>query len=854
MAGCPVEVTVERTVLTEGWRLKQLDPARELDGSVLREAEQGAWSEGWFEVGRMPAMVHDVLLSHGVIETPWLPGRAEACRWVAERDWVYATRFSVADPSGQHFLRFKGLDTIVDVYLNGERIAQQSNAFMPLRVDVGGRLRNENTLVLHFRTVFDPEDRSIVRFVDGDPSRPVRRPQNNYNTYLGPQPYYSRVGVYDDVVLEAVGAAEIGQLVVDVALSDDLATGRVIVEAGGLSQAQELELDVRLLAPDGAVAERASTPIHDCRGNYRAEATILVHDPELWWPRGYGGQPLYQVEVTLLADGEVADREVRTAGFRRVTMPEMLHFEVNGVPVRLWGGNWVSPDWVTTVWNPERVERLLDIAENAHFSAFRVWGVVEAPDNHFYEQADRRGFLLWQDFTVLPLQPDEVSRAICREQAAHLIRRLKHHPSVLMWCGGNEAAMWNESEYGGPGGEWPGRVPAEQDVAEVCQELDPARFYLPNSPYHGIDANDPKQGDTHGYTNMWYVPGYDDLVFASEDTRIAAPPLRSLKRFFAPQDLWPEAYSPVYRHGDEYPWPESWMRYTTSLSWKKTGPVEQFYDATNPAELVYRLGMAEALYYRETIERQRRGRPASGDAERRICGGYLVWKYNDSWPQIYSGKVDYFLEPYIPYYAIKRAYAPVLLSLEVGTYVWLWVVNDSPTPVEGQVTVQLFHLPRNEVVTEIVRPVQVRPDRSSVVVRLDEVGIGTFYRDHVLYACLRDAQGQVTARANAMADIERRVTFPRARLDVQVRDDGALVLSTDRFARSVVVEGDADGDAFGWLFEDNWFDLLPGERKVVRVLGEHARGRITARAWYSPHVTAVDWVRRVKRRDVRDGL
>jgi hypothetical protein len=127
---------------------------------------------------------------------------------------------------------------------------------------------------------------------------------------------------------------------------------------------------------------------------------------------------------------------------------------------------------------------------------------------------------------------------------------------------------------------------------------------------------------------------------------------------------------------------------------------------------------------------------------------------------------------------------------------------------------------------------------------LDEAGIGTFYRDHVLYACLCDAEGRVIARTNAYADVERRITFPKARLDVQVQESGALVLSTDRFARSVVLEGDAEGDAFGWFFEDNWFDLLPSEGKVVRVLGEHARGRITARAWYSPYVTAVDWVRR----------
>jgi hypothetical protein len=100
----------------------------------------------------------------------------------------------------------------------------------------------------------------------------------------------------------------------------------------------------------------------------------------------------------------------------------------------------------------------------------------------------------------------------------------------------------------------------------------------------------------------------DYLNFASEDTRIAAPVLHSLKRFMAPEDLWPEGYSTLYLHGNKHPYPKTWLRYTTGESWKKTGPVEQFYDAADAASLVYRLGMAEALYYQDTVERQRRGR------------------------------------------------------------------------------------------------------------------------------------------------------------------------------------------------------------------------------------------------------
>ena len=178
--------------------------------------------------------------------------------------------------------------------------------------------------------------------------------------------------------------------------------------------------------------------------------------------------------------------------------------------------------------------------------------------------------------------------------------------------------------------------------------------------------------------------------------------------------------------------------------------------------------MAESLYYQDTVERQRRGRPADEQSDRRACGGYIVWKYNDSWPQVYSAKVDYFLEPYHAYYALRRAYAPVMLSFDIDTFIYLWAVNDSREPVKGTVRIQLYHLERNEFRKEIVREVTVPPGRSAVVVRLDQAGIRAFRKEHILFATLTDPAGRVLARANAFADIERRLHFP----DAQTRRAG----------------------------------------------------------------------------------
>jgi beta-galactosidase/beta-glucuronidase len=836
----------QRIEIAEGWKIKSIAPRKSLDSAFLAETERPDEANGWLAASTMPAMVHDILHEHGRIETPWLPGRAESCQWVAEQDWVYAVDFVAADPRAESLLRFEGLDTIVDVYLNSRLIASHSNMYLPLTVDVGGKLRKGNTLVLHFHSVYERSDdrRSRIRNVNGDPNRRVRRPSQNYSNYLGPCPNFSRVGVYDKVFLDITYGSRIAEAVADASLNDELTIGTVTLDVAGTCPSREATILARLLDPEGKEVASLTSRLQIGSGVFASRATVKIDRPRLWWPRGYGEQPLYRVEATLRIGGRSHQTISRTIGFRRVTMPQQLHFVVNGVPVRLWGGDWVTPRWDTAVWDQPRVDKLFAMAEHANFNAFRVWGVVESPRDDFYEMADAKGFMIWQDFTDLPLAADAASRAMCRKEATLLLKRLKHHPSIFVWCGGNEAAMWNHQEYNGrleDRGPWPGLAAAEE-VGAICRKLDPDRYYQPSSPYYGENPNDPQEGNTHGYTNMWFVPGYDFLNFASEDTRIAAPPLHSVKRFMAPEDIWPDDYSPVYKHGDIYPYPKTWLRYTTGSSWKKTGPVELFYDATDAASLVYRLGMAEALYYQETIERQRRGRDATDPSDRRRCGGYLVWKFNDSWPQVYSGKVDYFLEPYHVYYALRRAYAPVMLSFDKGAYIYLWAVNDSPQAVTGQVKIQLFHLDRNQVRKEIVKKVSIGPGVSKVVVRLDEAGIASFRKEHVLYASLTDKSGQMIAEARCLGDIERRVTFPDARLDVKVRN-GALVIKSDKYARAVTLEGDADGDAFGWFFEDNYFELMPGQQKTVRVLGDHRKGLIRAKAWYSPHVAEIEWQR-----------
>ncbi len=575
--------------LTHGFRLKQLKPGTIYPGSSAHD---------FLPVSTMPAMVHDVLLDHNIIKKPWLPGEAQNCKWVAEQDWLYEVDFEVDDHLAASFLRFEGLDTIVDVYLNGEWLALHTNMFIPLRVDVTGKLRPQNTLALHFHTVFDSQGKPDHRYKGLE----VHRSLHNYDNYLGPYPYFSRVGVFGEIILEVTAGSEFSEVLVEATIDETLATGTIAFTVSGVTIGQELKIQTRLISPDGALIDWQETPLEASQDTFQLQTHIDVDQPQLWWPRGYGDQPLYCAEVFLWVDRQLHQTESRMVGFRRVSMPKMMHFEINGVPVRMWGGNWVVPHWQTAVWDRSRAQKLLDMAENANFNTLRVWAEVEAPHESFYEMADARGImilhdfaLLWQDIPIASTPPGESWRAGALVEAAYWVKLLKHHPSIMLWCGGNEEALWHSEEYNGEyidKGPWPALAAAEE-LAALCQKLDPTRFVLLSSPWGGIDPNDPREGNTHGYSNIHYIPGFDFINFASEDTRIAAPTFPSLARFMASDDIWPDGYNPLVTPQSSIPFPESWKKYTFLASWTKTGPIEQFFDAADAPSLVHRLGMAE---------------------------------------------------------------------------------------------------------------------------------------------------------------------------------------------------------------------------------------------------------------------
>lgn len=814
-----------KTTLQQNWTLYQLPKDSQDSYAMLSAACASATA---YPMECFPAQVHDVLQAHHVIEAPWLPGHAASYRWIAEIPWLYQCHFTAQDGHAYAILDFLGLDTVCTVYLNGELLVRCEDSYVPHQADVSQQLLPDNELLVYFPSVYDViNSRTTPEAWQGRISRHhlVRKNMQDFCEYLGPKPYFTRVGIYDEITLTQYKDIHLEALNINVTLDSTFTEGAIHYRCTGFARHAQLTLTISFA--DQQVLCKTLCPD---QADFQLDGTLTIAAPQLWWPRTHGAQPLYDISLTAISQTGETDQLTRKIGFRRIESPMPYRFIINGQPIVLMGGNFAPLDLTTMVWNKERMNALFALAENSNYNILRMWGNTGACNEHFYDECDKRGILVWRDFGNDGMIPEEDPYAQYRlDEVACFVTRNKHRPCILLWCGGNESYLWASRR---PETKPPfyGRNTIKRMEA-ICKREDPDRYFVESSPNLGNFPNDPRGGNTHGYTNMWYVPGYEHITFATEDTRISAPNVDSLRQFMSPEDVWPESNSLLCRPQTPWPWPESWNRYTTERSHLKTGPIEEFYDANSPEELVYRLGAASGVYYQRTIEDFRRGRSADEPRHKRNASGYIVWKFNESWPQIYSAKVDYFLQPTISYYYIKRAYTPLALSIEIATDIHVWVLNDTPEQQAGQLKVVLWDMEKNEPVAQTMRIIHTAPNASNAALRLDE--FMQFPRELAIYARLYDLRGTLVASQVSFAQIERKLQFPDCKLTLR-KEGSTIVVTTDAFAKAVTLTGRCDGDAFCFVFDDNYFDLMPCEEKRIHLIGcqcEH--GTITAKGHYA---------------------
>ena len=795
----------------------------------------GQWSmrcteeSGWHEA-LVPGTVYTDLLRDGVIEDPFWRENERPVFDLMEKDYEYCRTFALAKEdlaADAALLRCEGLDTLCHVFLNGKKLADADNMHRTWEWDALSLLREgENEI----RVVFDSplryiaaenEKRPCWQSTDGTPGFPhLRKVHCQFGWDWGPR--LPDAGIWRDIELQFITGGRLPH----VQILQEHEAGRVTLkiapemELRGSVRAGETR--IRVLSPEGKAYEA------DPAG------TVVIPDPQLWWPAGYGAQPLYTVEALLIVNGEEADRWEGRIGLRTLTVSrekqpdgeEFCHV-VNGVKVFAMGGDYIPEDNLFGRLSPERTRRLLEDARLANFNAVRVWGGGYYPSDDFYDTCDELGLLVWQDFMFACAYYDltESFEESIAAEAVDNIRRLRHHASLALFCGNNEmeefhyfplVAEFREGKtdrtLARPSHHADYIKMFEYILPRLVKEYAPQTFYWPSSPSSGgslDDPQDPTRGDVH-YWDVWHgeKPFTDyrshRFRYVSEFGFQSFPSLATVESFTLPGDR--NIFSRVMERHQR----------NKSANGKILNYISQTYRYPKDFDhLLYCSQLLQADAIRCGVEHWRR--------DREYCKGTIIWQLNDCWPVASWASIDYFGRWKALHYAAKRFFAPVLLSCEERGEVdqnphinefhpapiecagHLCLSNESLAPFTGEVCWSLRHAD-GAVVKEGRQTVTV-PAQTSLW--LDDLVFpeASVTGDYFSFALRKD--GQVLSSAGALFCAPKHFEFRDPGLQVRKEGD-ELVVSAGAFAKSVEIRSE-DPDL---LLDDNYFDMNPGERRV----------------------------------------
>ena len=802
---------MRRVISLDGeWRLQWFEFGYS-EGQFKRD-----YDDSWWLRARVPGEVHEALLEQGLIEDPFYADNCEKREWVERVDWWYRRRFYVPEElRGKKVeLVFEGLDTFATVWVNGVKVAESEDMFIPLRVDVTDKLEYGAWNVIAVR--LGAPWYETLRRAGGFSERPLNWNGSYARLYVRKAQYQYgwdwavkllTAGIWRSVRLEAYERAVIRDTFVrTLAVGEDWAEIEVWIEVESVGE-YDAELRFTASCLDSRIEHAARLKLH--KGLNEHKFRLRVGGAKLWWPLGYGPQNLYDARVELRVGGELEDERSFRFGIRTVELVtesreapngRVFYLKVNGVPIFCKGANWIPADLLISRVDRGRYEELLRLAAEGNHNMLRVWGggLVEYDD--FYDLCDELGIMLWHDFQFAcgHYPEDEEFLELVRREVEATVRRLRNHPSIVLWCGNNEDEMFDY--YMGYGVTRP-RIDFEV-IPEVVRRLDPSRPYWPSSPWGGEHPNDPREGDRHNwevYHGMAPIESYtrDEARFLSEFGMQAAPHPHTLRRFLPPGRLWPINELWIYH----YHVPEKVVPY-----------LRDYGEPRDLLSYVFLTQLVQAEALKTAIEHCRR--------RKFLCGGALYWSFNAPWPNACWETVDYYGRPKMGYYFAKRAFAPVLVSpVRRGDEIEVWVVNDELRMVRGVLKVSVVDVERGEVIGEREASISVEPNSSSLVARYKLRDLGVEDPEAVVL-CFRLEHDGGESRNVLLLARHRDVRFSTTSLELEVVEarregDDAIIeveVGSERYARLAFIDVAEDYVA---VASDNFFDLLPGERRRI---------------------------------------
>ena len=795
----------------------------------------------------VPGSVLSGLLDNKKIQDPYYRDNEYATRDLFWNDYEFERTFAAEEEmlACDHVeLVCEGLDTLADVFVNGTLVASTENMHRTYRIPVKEVLKaGENHIRILFKSVFQyieayeyAENKEIHYAPVGGilGNHLIRKAHSMFGWDWGPQ--LIDAGVYRDIYLEGNNGARLK----DVHIRQRHVDGKVELSVKSVLEKlsdkvnDDWTVEVTVAEENGEIFGRQVMGLKDLSGdiwrNPDEDITVMEHltveNPKLWWPNGYGEQPLYEATVTVKdQDGNVAAEEQKVIGLRTMTVSQEkdqwgseFAIMVNGLKIYARGADYIPEDCVYSWITRDRSEVLLKDCIRANYNCIRIWGGGYYPSDDFYDLCDHLGLIVWQDLMYACNAYDltESFEENIVQEAIDNVRRLRHHASLGLWCGNNEIeSAWDHWD------DFKGETQAnrmdyvkmfEYILPKTVKAEDPDTYYWVSSPSSGggfDDPDDENRGDAH-YWAVWHgqkpFTDYQRYFFrfCSEYGFQSFPCKKTVDSFTEEEDR--NIFSKVMESHQKNGAANGKILYYLS---------ENFRYPKDFDNLLYisQVLQAAAIKFGSEHWRRNRGR----------CMGTLYWQVNDNWPVASWSSIDYYGRWKALHYMAKKFYAPVAMSLcKTDDTMSVHVSNETAAAQKCTAFLRVRDVNLN-VVREwkaegVAEPYSVA---ELVGASWEELLEGCVKENVFAEAEVVFEDGTVQTESNSFAPYKHMNLVKQApSVEVEEQEDRFVIrLQSDVFAPYVELDF-ADADV---LFSDNYFDLSNKKAVEITVLKEDIR-------------------------------
>ena len=640
----------------------------------------------------IPGTVQTDLLNISEIPHPFIGTNEDSIQWISTKNWSYKTPVSVTEETllkSKHFLRFEGLDTYADIYLNDKFLLKTNNAFRSWEVDVSDVLKLENELKIIFNSTDSIEKTEAEKLDYELPESPrvfTRKPQYQFGWDWGPT--VKTMGITKDIALVSY---------------DKIRFKSVFLKTNSISEAKaeiSAELIIHTQVQEEVIVQITN---NDTQEIFESIITVIpekqeykvpfsIKNPKLWWTHNLGNPYLYNIDVELLNKGFQKTSFTKKLGIRSIelvtdkdSIGERFYFKLNDKPVYMKGANYIPQNIFLPEVDQGNYVKLINDVVDSNMNMLRVWGGGVYEDNFFYQLCDAKGVLVWQDFIfACAMYPgDELFLENVKQEAIENVKRLRQHPSIALWCGNNENSEgwhrwgWKDDKTKAQQQKiWKGYDAVfNQILPQVVDSLHSSVVYWESSPKFGRgDKRYQFEGDAHDWW-VWHdsypFEHFEEKVprFMSEFGFQSFPSYETIQ-YFSEEDSIDINHPSLNNH----------QKHARGFSLIKEYMELDFPVPVNGDDYVYMSQVLQAYGMTKGIYAHRRTKPYNM--------GTLYWQLNDCWPAVSWSSIDGLGNWKALQYQAKKAFENIIISTtQTEKNVAIYIVNDTFSEVKNTLVV-----------------------------------------------------------------------------------------------------------------------------------------------------------------------